>query len=72
MMQWKCDRLDDLKKTLRCDCLRRTTTEDKTWSDSTNTIPLIPRAVAPAVTALSAYSIWTRRPLGLNVVNEKE
>lgn len=35
-------------------------------------LPLMPSAVAPAVTALSAYSIWTRRPLGLKVVREKE
>lgn len=34
-------------------------------------LPLIPSDVFPALTALSAYSIWTNFPLGLKVVNEK-
>jgi len=33
---------------------------------------LMPREVAPALTAFSAYSIWTSLPLGLKVVREKE
>ena len=32
----------------------------------------MPRDVAPAATAFSAYSIWTSFPLGLKVVREKE
>ena len=32
----------------------------------------MPREVAPALTAFSAYSIWTSLPLGLKVVREKE
>ena len=35
-------------------------------------ITLMPSDVAPAATALSAYSICTSFPLGLNVVREKE
>lgn len=34
-------------------------------------VALIPTEAAPAVTALSAYSIWTSFPEGLNVVSEK-
>lgn len=33
---------------------------------------LIPSEVAPAATALRAYSIWTSFPLGLKVVRENE
>lgn len=39
---------------------------------TTPLVALIPRAVAPALTAFSAYSICTSLPLGLNVVSENE
>ena len=39
---------------------------------TTPLVALMPSEVAPAATALSAYSIWTSLPLGLKVVSEKE
>ena len=39
---------------------------------TTPLVALMPSEVAPALTALSAYSIWTSLPLGLKVVRENE
>ncbi len=39
---------------------------------TTPSVALMPREVAPAATALSAYSICTSLPLGLKVVRENE
>lgn len=39
---------------------------------TTPSVAEMPSEVAPAATALSAYSICTSLPLGLNVVSEKE
>ena len=39
---------------------------------TTPLVALMPKDVAPELTALRAYSIWTSLPLGLNVVREKE
>ena len=39
---------------------------------TTPSVATMPSEVAPAETALSAYSIWTSLPLGLKVVSENE